>query len=140
MTLQESIKAAILLDNGNLLKPKFKKEWEKSNYQRGYCYLVSEVLYHFIAEFKDFTPRMMYIDPGETHWFLMNEETGEIADYTSAQYPFVLEYTLSTKRAFFNGSVPTARGYASKNSVKLYNLLHNFIRKNGLWTQLENTH
>ena len=136
MTLQEAIKAAILLDEGKLLKPKFRKEWKESNYQRGYCYLVSEVLYHFVPQFKDFTPRIMHISPDETHWFKKKKKTGEIADYTSAQYQFMLEYTLSTKKAFLNGSVKTSRGYASKKSVKLYN----FIRKNELWTQLESTH
>lgn len=136
--LEEAIKEAILLDKGNSLKPNFKKEWKESNYQRGYCYLVSEVLFHFVPQFKDYTPRMMRISPTETHWFLMNEETKQIADYTSEQYPFMLEYALSIKKPFLNGSVKTHRGYASKKSIKLYNLIHNIIRKKGLWTQLEN--
>ena len=126
MEISELIKYTLLVDRGNLLKPKFRKEWKESNYLRGYCYLLSEVFYHFFPQFKDFTPRMMYINDSETHWYLCNEETGEIFDPTTYQYSFPLEYVISTKRAFFKGGIQTERGWISKNGMKLYKIMKNF--------------
>jgi hypothetical protein len=135
--LKNLIKEIILKDSGNLLKSKFKKEWTESNYTRGYCYIVSEFLYHFYPLYFEYTPHMLYVD-GETHWFLKNTQTGEIVDLTASQYPFDLDYSKATKRAFFKGGIPTERGYISKNGMKFYKTMKSIYNKKELWTQLEN--
>ena len=120
--MEELIKEAILKDQGSLLKPKYRKEWTEENYLRGYCYLVSEVLYHYVDAFKDYRPFMIYMSETDTHWFLMNEKTRDIADYTADQYP-AIPYQLAMKRMFFKGSIQTERGYISKNGYKLAKML-----------------
>jgi len=122
INMEELIKEAILKDRGNLLKPKYREEWTEENYLRGYCYLVSEVLYHYVPTFKDYRPYMIYMTESETHWFLKNDQTGDIADYTAGQYGGI-PYQLAMKRGFFKGSIQTERGFISKNGHKLAKML-----------------
>lgn len=119
------IKPTLLLDAGKLLKPKFRKEWSENNHTRGYCYLLSEVLYHYFPNYINYTPRMVYVG-NETHWYLQNDETGEIADFTAQQYGLPIPYYMGIKRAFFKGAIETERGYISRNGYKLHKLMKNF--------------
>lgn len=122
MNMEKIIKEAILKDRGNLLKPKYKKEWTEENYLRGYCYLVSEALYHYVDAFKDYRPYMIYMTETDTHWFLKNDSTGDIVDYTADQYDGI-PYQIAMRRGFFKGGIQTERGWISKKGYKLAKLL-----------------
>ena len=116
-------------NQGKLLKPKFKKEWTEENYLRGYCYLVAEALYHYATTYKDYRPYMIYMSETDTHWYLKNEQTGNIADFTADQYSGGIPYQLGMRNGFFKGGVQTERGFISKNGHKLAKKLN--IIQNG---------
>jgi hypothetical protein len=115
--LQDMVNEATLHDKGKLLKPKFQRLWSEENHLRGYCYLVSEWVWHYVPIADSLTPRMLYVGE-ETHWFLQSDENGDVIDLTAGQYNFPLDYTVATKRAFFKGAIQTNKGWISRNGHK----------------------
>lgn len=78
------------------LKQPYKDLWSADNPTLGYCYVVSEFLYH---EFPGkYIPYVMKIENG-THWFLKDVE-GNIVDYTVEQFNNKLNYSLARQAAF----------------------------------------
>lgn len=128
MDYKTLIKKTLLIDEGKLLKPHYKKQWSKNNHTRGYCYLISEVFYHFFPEFKNYFPHVIRVN-NETHWYLVNRDTGEIVDLTSEQYSKELDYGKGTKCPFFKGGIETERGWISNKGMKLYDIMNTI--KNG---------
>lgn len=101
--------------NGHLLKPNYKKLWSRENPTLGYCYILSEVLYHYIPE-----NVKTYCISGDfgTHWFV--KINGETVDFTKYQFNFEIDYSKAIGKGFFKGSIQTNKGYISKRGFELY--------------------
>jgi hypothetical protein len=55
---------------------------------RGNCYVTSEALYHLLGGKKaGWTPQRMHY-MGDTHWFLLHEETQTVLDPTANQFQY----------------------------------------------------
>lgn len=105
--------------NGELLSKQYKSSWNALNPTFGYCYIVSEAIYHY-ADLKEFVPYCInFGDSVGTHWFLRNVETGEILDYTRDQFNFTVDYTLAKRRTFLKGGTQTSKGYISKRGYEM---------------------
>lgn len=110
-----------LLKIGNsLLKEPYKSNWCSDNPTYGYCYIVSEALYHFLPE-KNVSAYCMNLGEIGTHWYIKKND--EIIDFTASQFDFPIDYTKSVRKGFFKGSVQTNRGYISKRGYKIAELL-----------------
>lgn len=97
-----------------LLKPEWRMKWTKERPTTGYCYLVSEILYHYV--FPDTYPYVLRINDG-THWFLRSES--KIIDLTCDQFDFSVPYQNAHRACFFKGSIETTRGFISKRAFLL---------------------
>lgn len=123
----------------SMLKEEYKKNWAPSNPTYGYCYLISELLYHYVyPKSKSYSINMNQF--GEyTHWFLKDRDT--IIDYTGIQFAdiqtynpevhgkffdfknvdltFKIPYPKARRTVFFDGKYKTKRGTISERSVYL---------------------
>ena len=109
---QDFVNAKLRILGNTLLKNPYKQEWSEDNPTLGYCYVVSEAIFHYGLEGK-VTPMVMSFPEGGTHWFLKLED-GSIVDFTHEQFTFGVDYTQATRCPFFKGGVQTSRGYISK--------------------------
>lgn len=70
----------------------------------GHCYAASEALYHMLGgKEAGWKPMHMKVEvEGRTipHWFLQNENTGEVLDVTADQFPFALDYSQAKGKGF----------------------------------------
>jgi hypothetical protein len=85
------------------LKPQYRCEWSSDRPTRGYCYVVAEVVYHFLAP-KGSRPYVMHIDEDETHWF-MKDPCGTIIDLTEDQFDESLDYSSAKPRNFLTKEI-----------------------------------
>jgi len=108
---QDQVNTALREIGNSLLKQPYKDAWSEDNPTLGYCYVVSEALYHYAVD-GTVTPRVISFPEGGTHWYLQTEEG--IVDFTSEQFPFDVDYAASNRCPFFKGGVQTSRGYISK--------------------------
>lgn len=99
-----------------LIKEEYEDTWCEVNPTRGYCYILSEALFHYV--FLNSEPYYIKLSPDETHWFLKNYD-GKVIDYTANQYGFEIPYQEATKGSFYEGSVKTPRGKISQRGYKL---------------------
>lgn len=121
-----------------MLKPEYRKRWSSDNPTYGYCYLVSELLYHYVyPNSVSYTIDLSSVGE-DTHWFIKNK--GRIIDYTGIQfnyitpykydnarffdfenddYTFKVPYPKAKRTAFFDGKYKTSRGLISERSVQL---------------------
>ena len=109
MTKQDVIEKLRAL-NGEMLKNPYRQQWSADNPSLGYCYIVSEAIFHYIdAEVKAFC-----ISMGEagTHWFVKVD--GDIVDFTSDQFDTPVDYSKAVGKGFFKGGIKTDKGYISK--------------------------
>lgn len=76
---------------------------ETGNRYAGHCYAAAEALFHMVGgRAKGWLPCVMSnltwqegLDPGETHWFIRHERTGEILDPTARQFDVLVPYERS---------------------------------------------
>ena len=54
--------------------------------KRGNCYVTSEALYHLLGGKELGWKPMRMFHENDTHWFIKNEETGQIIDATACQF------------------------------------------------------
>lgn len=66
------------------LKPLYRDDWSKDNPTNGYCYVVSEVIYHYLAP-EGSNPKVVKLSPEMTHWWIETKD-GTILDGTSEQF------------------------------------------------------
>lgn len=100
----------------NLLQKQYEKGWNETNPTYGYCYIVSEAIYHYSEE-KNIKAYCMNLGDMGTHWFLKLDE--KIIDYTSDQFPFELDYAKAIGKGFMKGSIKTSNGYISKRGYEM---------------------
>jgi hypothetical protein len=115
-----------------LLREPWRSRWSRRNPTTGFCYLLSEVLYHYVY----LTAEPYYVKiRGETHWYLVQPLTQ--GTVWSPPYHQVLDWTWRQfgKRwcpgawergrhaAFFRGAIQTPRGTISRRGFELAKLL-----------------
>ncbi|MCV9964623.1 hypothetical protein OIU34_22285 [Pararhizobium sp. BT-229] len=102
-------RAALCARVGDVLTPELLTgRWrnamaETGNRYAGHCYAAAEALFHMVGgRAKGWLPCVMShstwregLDPGETHWFIRHERTGEILDPTALQFDTPVPYGLS---------------------------------------------
>jgi len=115
---KESVSASLVLIGPKFLKPEWASKWAKDRPTTGYCYLVSEILYHYI--YTEAKPKVMRVNGG-THWFLV--DNGVVVDWTGNQFDCEVPYEEGRGCGFFVGSVKTNRGKISKKSYELAKIL-----------------
>ena len=104
------------------LTPKYKHEWEPNSPTNGYCYIVAEVLFHYVVD--NSTPICISFEDGTTHWYVKSKDTGVITDYTRQQFGDErIPYERGVGRGFMKGGVQTPKGYISKRGHELALLL-----------------
>jgi hypothetical protein len=105
--------------NGELLSKQYKYLWREDNPTFGYCYIVSEALYHYFYD-ENFVPFCInYGNDIGTHWFLKNIETEEISDFTGNQFEFEVDHKLGKRRTFLKGGIKTTKGFISKRGNQM---------------------
>lgn len=118
MILTQELVDRKLLELGNsMLKSPYKKLWTEDNPTWGYCYIVSEAIYHYIdGEYDSYC-----INLGEygVHWFLKDKNNGEIIDFTANQFKFDVDYSAGKRKAFLKGGIKTDRGWISKRGKQM---------------------
>ena len=72
----ETIEKALLQMGRKHLRGIWKKLWDESKPTIGYCYVISEYLYHWV--YPDAQPHIMKVENG-THWYLVQD--GDIIDF-----------------------------------------------------------
>lgn len=63
------------------VKPPYKDEWTPERPAEGYCYVIAEVIYHYLAP-EGCRPYVMKIGENQTHWFL-KYQSGKVIDLTT---------------------------------------------------------
>lgn len=105
-----------------LLKPRYKKNWSKDNPTYGYCYQISEALYHYYPKYEKLNPYVInFKNEYGTHWFL--SDLNEIVDFTYQQFLFEVDYSLGKHCMFQPGKIKTNRGLISSNSHQMATVL-----------------
>jgi hypothetical protein len=80
------------------LKPQFRDLWKPERPTTGYCYVVAEVVYHYLAP-KGSRPYIIKFDENDTHWFV-KEPSGKVIDLTADQFDVPIDYTLGKPKNF----------------------------------------
>lgn len=122
MITQKFVNAKLIELGNKLLKKPYKDKWSADNPTFGYCYIVSEALYHF-GGYND--PKPYVVNFGEeigTHWWLLDAD-GLVIDYTSLQFDFEVDYSLGRRAVFFKGGIKTDKGYISKRGYEMAKIL-----------------
>lgn len=114
MIRKDTVMEALKIMGQSYLKQPYRGQWHPQNPTRGYCYVVSEMLYYiYKSRGNDVHPYRMNVEialecPGdaedtitvESHWFLVKDS--EIVDWTAEQYgnKIKLDYTKARRAAF----------------------------------------
>lgn len=95
----------------DLLKPDYRKDLKPEDIVcmvYGHCYVATEAAYHLFAKSEGFVPYMAKIGDS-THWWLANEQTGEILDPTFPQLKGNFEIYAEGRRRAFLTKKPSKR-------------------------------
>lgn len=85
------------------LKPQFRDQWTPDRPTTGYCYVVAEVVYHYLVP-KGSQPYVMKIGENETHWFIQ-DPGGRVIDLTADQFDEPIDYTQGKPRNFLTKNI-----------------------------------
>ncbi|MCX6696143.1 MAG: hypothetical protein NTV84_00980 [Methanoregula sp.] len=96
------------------LKPQFRDFWTPERPTTGYCYVVAEVVYHYLAP-KGSRPHLIKLGGNDTHWFI-KDPAGNVIDLTADQFDEPVDYTLGKTQNFMTKEI-------SKRGKKLADLL-----------------
>lgn len=119
---QDVINSKLRTLGNTLLKEPYKSAWTEDNPTLGYCYVVSEAIFHY-GGLVNPTPFVISFPEGGTHWFIRSEN--EIIDYTVEQFPFPVDYNAANRCPFFKGGVETPSGkFISKRGQIVAELLN----------------
>jgi hypothetical protein len=97
------------------LRPEWKARWNFQKPTTGYCYLISEILFHFL--YPNAQSYVINLGLGRTHWFL--KQNGKIIDWTSDQFTKPIPYQKARRAAFFIGAIKTPQGKISRKAYAL---------------------
>jgi CO dehydrogenase/acetyl-CoA synthase delta subunit len=96
------------------LKPAFREFWTPERPTTGYCYVVAEVVYHYLAP-KGSRPHVIRLGGTDTHWFV-KDPAGNILDLTADQFDEPCDYSRGRPQNFMTPGI-------SKRGKKLAGLL-----------------
>ena len=80
------------------VKKQYRNRWTPERPTTGYCYIVAEVVYHYLAP-KGSKPHVVRMNGDETHWCIVLPD-GQIVDLTSDQYDEPVPYDKGRPHAF----------------------------------------
>jgi len=80
------------------LKPQYKDQWTPERPTTGYCYVVTEIVYHHLAP-EGCRPYVMKTGENETHWFLKCPD-GRVIDLTNDQFDKPVDYAQGKPQNF----------------------------------------
>jgi len=80
------------------LRPQYKDRWTPERPTTGYCYVVAEVVYHYLAP-AGYRPHVMNTGGDDKHWFLKGAD-GEVIDLTDDQFDHRLDYSQGKPQNF----------------------------------------
>jgi len=93
------------------LKSSYKSKWSRERPTTGYCYVVSEFLYHYIFK-RNVDVYFTRVGKG-THWYL--KQDGKIIDLTADQFiDETVNYNKGQRASFITK-------HPSKRAIRLYN-------------------
>ena len=115
MVDQARINQALLQVGPKYLRTDYQRKWTPEKPTTGYCYLISEILYHYF--YPTSKSYCMNLGIQGTHWFVAVGP--EIIDLTSSQFDKKLNYGRARHCSFFKGSIKTERGFISKKAYQL---------------------
>lgn len=91
----------------SLLKPKYLKADKHPLF--GHCYAASEAMFYLLGGKRScYRSKVLRLDKDNTHWYLVNLETGENLDLTAAQFEEPLQYENGRGCGFLT-STPSSR-------------------------------
>lgn len=85
------------------VKPQYRSEWTPERPTTGYCYVVAEVTYHYLAP-KGSKPYVMKTGATETHWFL-KDPAGKVIDPTADQFNELPDYSTGRPNGFLTKDI-----------------------------------
>jgi len=85
------------------LKKQYKDDWTPERPTTGYCYVVTEVVYHCLAP-EGSRAYCMKTEPGDTHWYIVTPG-GEVVDQTSDQFDDPVDYSKGKPQNFLTKSI-----------------------------------
>jgi len=85
------------------LRPQYKDRWSPERPTTGYCYVVAEVLYHYLAP-EGYRPHVMRTGESDTHWFLRGPDD-EVLDLTDDQFDYELDYSQGKPQNFLTQEI-----------------------------------
>jgi len=103
---KEKLYSALRVMGRKHLKPLYRDYWTPERPTAGYCYVVAEVVYHYLAP-KGSLPYVIHTGGRQTHWFL-RLPNGEALDLTADQFSEPPDYAQG-KRANFLTPRPSKR-------------------------------
>ena len=119
MLSQAQVNATLLQLGPRLLKPAWALRWTPERPTTGYCYLVSEVVWHF-ASGPGSSPYSVDLGAHGVHWFVQDGERR--VDLTANQYSFAIPYDRSRFTKFRRGRFKGPRGTISERGAQLARL------------------
>lgn len=106
----------------SLLDDKYKSLWSEEYPTTGYCYILSEVIYHYTkGNYKVY--RFTYDNGTKSHWYLKNN--GSHLDLTMNQFYPIMDYRgdfgqgEEEEVSFYEGTIKTPKGKISERGYKL---------------------
>ena len=113
---QKKMDEKLLSLGDRLVHADWKNRWTPELPATGYCYVVTEVLWHYgLAEGE---PEQLVLHDGSTHWYLRAGD-GTVTDLTASQFDTLPDYTAGRVKPFYAGKVPTPRGLISERGYAL---------------------
>ncbi len=88
---KEKLYSALRQMGNKYVKPLYRAQWTPERPTTGYCYVVAEVVYHYLAP-KGSRPYVMKTGDRETHWFI-KDPNGKVIDLTADQFDDPLDYS-----------------------------------------------
>ena len=80
------------------LKAQYRDEWTPERPITGYCYVVAEVVYHYLAP-KGSRPWVLKTGENKTHWYIRTPD-GTVIDLTADQFDDPVDYNKGKPQNF----------------------------------------